>query len=316
YLRFMGAPLESSRGCLRNCRFCLAPVMQKTVAYRSAEDIARVLAANPREFVNVVDYNLGNDRSHLLSLAGLLGRSPAAGWMGEFCVEALDDEEVLEALARSRCRAAYCGLESLLDSALAAVRKGHNLVADYRRIIRKAQSRGVEVAAGFVIGMEGTTRETFPAIREFCAEAGILYLKLTTLTFNPGTEGHAAMAPLGRYLSEDPSRFDGVRLTYLPRGVSEEVLREGTRDLIESFYSLSSAWRRSRHLAARPARRAEFMLFSRCFGQAYRDWLEAGALDRADGGMDRLLGRPLRQGLAQRVCEEALVRLRRRAARA
>lgn len=311
YLRFMGAPLESSRGCRRSCRFCLSSVMQKTVAYRPVRDIARDLAANPREFVNVVDYNLGNDRSHLLSLAALLRESPASGWMGEFCLETLDDEEVLEALSRSRCRAAYCGLESLSGGALAAVGKGHNPVGDYLRIIRKAQGHGLEVAAGFVIGMEGTARETFPAFHEFCEEAGILYLKLTTLTFNPGTPGHAAMAPLGRYLTEDPGLFDGVRLTYLPNGVREDALREGTRSLIESFYSLASAWKRSRHLAAHPARRAEFMLFSRCFGRTYRHWLETDLLDPAGGGVAALLRQPMRKSLGERLCEAALARLRR-----
>lgn len=315
YLRFMGAPLESSCGCRRGCRFCLASVMQKTVVFRPAPDIVRDLDSNPREFVNVVDYNLGNDRAHLLSLADIIGRSPASGWMAEFCLEDLDDEQVLEALSRSRCRAAYCGLESLSAGALAAVGKSHNAVGDYLRIIRKAQGHGLEVGAGFIIGMEGTTRETFPAFREFGEEAGLLYLKLTTLTFSPGTASHADMARRGRYLTDDLRFFDGVRLTYLPSGVSAEVLREGTRHLIESFYSLPCAWRRSRHLASRPARRAEFLLFSRCFGQAYRRWLEAGALDRPDGGIAGFLRQPMRKGLGERLCEEALARLRRQAAR-
>lgn len=307
YLGFMGLPLETSLGCVQGCSFCMVHSVQPEVELTPAGRVERDLAALPREFVNVVDYNLGNDRAHLLAVAGALGRSSAAGWMGELCLENLDDEETLAALSRSRCRAVYCGLESVSAPALKTVAKRQNRVADYLRVVRRAQAAGIEVGSGYIVGLEGSDPAAFA---DFCDEAGILYLKLTTLTFNPGTKARASMAAQGTYLSEAPEFQDGVRVSFLPRGATREGLLEGARTLIRRFYSPASLWRRSRHVAG-PARRAEFVLFSRLYGEVYREWLEADLLDPGGGALERLLSRPWSKGAVTAACETALGVLRR-----
>lgn len=307
YLGFMGLPLETSLGCVQGCTFCMVHSVQPEVALPSASRVDRDLAAHPREFVNVVDYNLANDRAHLLSVAAALGRSSAAGWMGELCLADLDDAETLEALARSRCRAVYCGLESVSAASLKTVAKRQNRVDDYLRIIRRAQKAGVEVGTGFIVGLEGSDPGAFA---DFCDEAGILYLKLTTLTFNPGTKVRAVMASQGTFLSDAPEAQDGVRVSYVPRGATREGLLQGARALIRRFYSPSSLWRRSRHLSD-PARRAQFVLFSRLYGAAYRDWLDADLLDPEGRALEVLLSRPWSKGAGTAAFETALSVLRR-----
>lgn len=313
YFDFMGVPMETSLGCVHGCAFCLVHSTQEHLNYRSSEQLSRELSDYPRDFVNVVDFNLGNDRKHLIALASVMKDSAVGGWMGELCLESLDDDEILDALAESRCRSVYCGLESLIPGGLKSVAKTQNLGKDYVRIIRKAQRRGIEVACGFILGLEGTTRQSFDDFVDFCEEAGILYLKLTTLTFNPGTKVQASMESQGRYLTRDLSRFDGIRLSFLPRGVDADVVREGARRIIERFYSPVSHWRRSAHLSGSPRKRAEFALFSHCYGQAYRPWLEHDLLDPEGTGVDRLLAEPLRKSASLAICERALSVLRRAA---
>lgn len=310
YLGFMGLPLETSLGCVQGCTFCMVHSAQPEIALPPAWRVDRDLAAHPREFVNVVDYNLGNDRAHLLEVASALGRSSAAGWMGELCLESLDDGETLAALARSRCRAVYCGLESVSAASLKTVAKRQNRVGDYLRVIRRAQDAGVEVGTGFIVGLEGSDPAAFA---DFCDEAGVLYLKLTTLTFNPGTKVRAAMAAQGTFLSDAPEVQDGVRASFVPRGATREGLLDGARALIRRFYSPASLWRRSRHVSG-AARRAEFMLFSRLYGEAYREWLEADLLDPRGGALDALLSRPWAKGARTSALEAALGVLRRAAA--
>jgi radical SAM superfamily enzyme YgiQ (UPF0313 family) len=307
YLSFMGAPLETSHGCVHGCTFCMVHSVQPQVLLTPAGRVERDLAAHPREFVHVVDYNLANDREHLIAVAAALGRSPATGWMAELCLENLDDARTLEALSRSRCRAVYCGLESVSTAALKTVAKRQNRTADYLRVIRLAQQAGVEVASGYIVGLEGSDPAAFA---DFCDEAGILYLKLTTLTFNPGTKVRAAMAAQGTFLSEAPEVHDGVRVSFLPRGATREGLLEEARALIKHFYSPASLWRRSRHIA-NPARRAEFVLFSRLYGEVYREWLKADLLDPDGGALDDLLSRPWAKGAGTAACETALGLLRR-----
>lgn len=310
YLRFMGSPLESSTGCSENCTFCMVHTMQGRKDFRAPASLERDLRENPRPFINVVDYNIGTRREHLVELAGVLGRSRASGWMGEACLKTLDDNDLLETLRSSRCRIIYCGLESLSRDSLKTINKIQNDAASYRRVIRKAQAHGIEIASGFILGLAGTTAESYSEFADFCDDVGILYLKLTHLTFNPGTKVQRSMASKGRYLSERSSDFDGNRLTFLPEGVEAETVLKGARSLIERFYSLGSLWRRSRHLASRPRRRAEFMLFSHCFGRAYRQWIEYGLLNLSGGRFEEMLGRPMKKGLWMSLAEKALCGLR------
>ncbi|MFH2203250.1 MAG: radical SAM protein [Elusimicrobiota bacterium] len=310
YLQFMGTPVESALGCGEACTFCLVHMMQGKTDYRGMDALAEDLRVNRRRFVNVVDYNIGSRKEHLLAAARTLGESSVAGWMGECCLETLDDAEVLEALHASRCRIMYCGLESLSPAALKTVNKTQNKVDSYRRIIRRAQAHGIEIATGFILGLSGTERSSFVEFADFCEEVGIIALKLTWLTFNPGARIHKSMRTKGRYISEKLSDFDGNHLTFVPEGVRQEELFAGARELIRRFYSPLAAWRRSRHLAGALRRRAEFMLFSHCYGQAYRDWLRCGVLQPSGGGFDRLLRAPLRKGFPLRLAERLLGGLR------
>ena len=310
YLGFMGTPLESSLGCPEKCTFCMVHSTQPLAAYRSGPSLAADLRANPREFVNVLDYNLGASKAHLLALAAELGRSRARGWMGELCLSALEDDETLDALAESRCRIVYCGLESLSDKSLRTVVKPQNKTGEYLRLVRRAQGRGIEVGSGFILGLDGN-EASFPEFLDFCEEAGILYIKLTFLTFNPGTKVQASMRAKGRYLTEEIPSYDGCHLTFLPGEGSAQAVFEGARAMIARFYSWPSLWRRSRHLAGSPLRRAEFILFSHCYGQVYRQWLAYDILRVGGGRFEDLLRAPMVKGLRLRLAEGLLAALRR-----
>jgi radical SAM superfamily enzyme YgiQ (UPF0313 family) len=272
--RCFGVPLETSLGCPEGCAFCLVHAAQPKPRPLPLSKIEEDLARGGREFVGVIDYNFGQDKEHLLAVAGAIGRSSAKGFSAELCLEALDDEQTLSALAKNRCRFVYCGLESLSESSLKSVAKMQNRVEDYRRIIGRAQAYGIEVASGFILGLQGTRAGDFDAFVDFCEESGILYLKLTFLTFNPGTKARTAMESKGRFLSDSISDFDGNKLTFLPEGLDEATVLDGARRMIERFYSPYSVWRRSRHLSGKPSERAEFALTSSLFGSYYRDWLD------------------------------------------
>lgn len=311
YLRFPGVPLETSLGCDQGCSFCLVHTVQDRPETFDLEAIERDLRANPRRFVNVVDYNLGVDREHLLALAEVIERSDTLGWTGEMCLAALDDDDVLEALARSRCRVIYCGLESVDEDALLSVSKLQNQTDEYRRIIRKVQSHGIEIASGLILGLPGTSAESHRAYLDFAEEVGLIYVKLTFLTFNPGTRAHDAMRRKGRYLTDDLQRFDGHHLTYLPDGVCPDEVIKGARAVIRRLYSPRSAWIRSRHLATQPARRAAFTLHSYCFGYAYRDLLRVGQPGSDGVNMSDLLRRPAGLDVSLRLADRALDLMRR-----
>lgn len=310
YYSFMGQPMETSRGCVYKCTFCMVHSMQKKIGYRPAEKLREDLAVNPRRFVNLVDYNLGMDKDHLLALCAELRDSSAWGWMGEMCLGSLDDTETLEALRASRCRIVYCGLESVSKKALKAINKSQNDVSEYRRIIRKAQSYGIEIASGVILGVGETDTDSLRETMEFFEDTGVIYVKLTFLTFNPGTKVQSSMRQMGKYLTEEFEHFDGIHLTFLKNGLEAAPIYSGAEAAIRRFYSLASTWRRSRHLRWHPLKRLEFMIFSACYGQAYRRWLEYDLLRPGSGRFDELIAAPFRKNLAVTLSEKVLSGLR------
>ncbi len=308
YLSFLGAPFEASLGCSEHCTFCMVHSMQPAGREPSLSRLREDLSRNPREFVSVVDYNLGDRRERLLSTARELGLSAARGWTCEACLESLDSPEIVAALAAARCRVVYCGLESVSDAALKSIAKTQNSISEYRRVILRAQEAGIEIASGFILGLAGAGPDAADVFADFAEEAGLVYVKLTFITFNPGTKALATMAGRGRLLSDDPAAYDGTRVTWLAPDTDAAMLRAQAERLISRLYTWQSAWRRSRHLACDPLRRAEFVLLSRCFGEAYQDWRRLGVLTQ---DAPRLLASPWRKPARLAAAEAALASVRR-----
>lgn len=287
---FMGMPMETSVGCDRFCRFCMVHTMQPGVKFKLSADMQRELDLHEGKFLNIVDYNIGVSKDHLFAICSEIQHSKVTGWMGEMCLETLDDDDVLKALQASRCKMIYCGLESLSEEGLKSVNKHKtNHPDNYRRIIKKVQEHGLNVASGLIVGLDGTDRSTFQTMLDFYDEVGIEYVKITFLTYNPGTYFYKAMQRSGAYTTDEISRFDGNHLTYLANGVKSEDLYSGTINFINDYYRLRSIFRRSKKAHSKWLRRMEFVLFNICYREAYIDWIRFDVLKPESGGIFQLM---------------------------
>ncbi len=284
YYNFMGIPLETSRGCSEVCAFCMVHTMQKKTYFcKGAKQLQHELEAYNGSFVNVIDYNIGVDPTHVIATAKTIKSANVHGWMAEMCIESLDNEEVLIALKESGCRMIYCGLESIDTAALKGVHKMNtNHVENYERIIRKAQQYGIQVASGFILGINGMNENTFKESLDFFHRMGIIYVKLTFLTYNPGTKVAENMKKKGSFLSEDISVYDGVHLSYLPNGVEADVVLQGAVAFIRDFYSIKQIILRSLNTKLGFWRRIEFILFNYLYREPYLQLVNTNALFSAD----------------------------------
>jgi radical SAM superfamily enzyme YgiQ (UPF0313 family) len=280
YYSFMGLPLETSRGCTEKCIFCMVHTMQKKEYNLGMLDQLRAtLSQYGGHFINVVDYNFGVDSRHVIEVSKLIEASGATGWMAEMCIELLDNDEMLAAMRRSHCKLIYCGLESIDQQSLRSVHKMNtNHSENYERIIRKVQSYGIQIAAGIILGMEGTHPGTFRELLDFYQRMGIIYAKLTFLTYNPGTKVHEYQKKKGIFLTENIESYDGNQLTFLPNGVDDHYVKEGTEWFIRKYYSLSGIVRRSFNSKLNLWQQAEFILFNLCYRRVYLNWLRHNTL--------------------------------------
>jgi radical SAM superfamily enzyme YgiQ (UPF0313 family) len=298
YYHFMGLPIETSSGCDKYCNFCMVHTMQKGTTFKSITQIEAELKNIGRQFLNIIDYNLGMNKPHLIALCAAIQQSAATGWMGEMCLESLDDDEILDALSASRCRIIYCGLESIDEQLLKSVNKARtNHPENYKRIINKAQSKGINIASGFIIGLENSTAQTFNDTLQYFISCGLIYVKLTFLTYNPGSYFYKSMKQQGEYLTDAIEKFDGNHLTFLPRNTDSRALYFGTKKFIRNFYSLKNIIRRAFIAEKNFLRKVQFVLFNICYAHVYRSWLKYEVLNTESNGVARLVSEKARKPL-------------------
>jgi radical SAM superfamily enzyme YgiQ (UPF0313 family) len=311
YATFMGLPMETSRGCTEHCLFCMVLVMQKKNYYlKPITRIEKELKHLNNKFINIVDYNFGVNKEHVLQVSKLIKKSDALGWMAEMCLELLDDDELLQEMSNSRCRLIYCGLESIEEGVLDSFNKQNtNHIENYERIIRKVQSYGIQVATGLILGTANTTSQTFEKTFQFFQKMGIIYTKLTFLTYNPGTRVHQYMFQKGSYLTNEYEEFDGVRFSFLAEGVDEKVVIDGFEYYIQHFYSAKNILKRAMSANIGWFGKVEFFLFSYCYAEAYKFTLINGFLRRKEN-FDSLLISPLQKSLVLKSSEKLLFLVR------
>lgn len=314
YYQFMGYPLETSRGCTEKCIFCMVHTMQKkNYNLTNMEALKDIIHQYKGKFINIVDYNFGVSVSHVVAVATLIKESGALGWMAEMCIELLDNEEVLSALRDSRCKMIYCGLESIDQHSLNSVHKMNtNHIENYERIIRKVQSYGIQIAAGVIVGLEGTHKNTFDELFKYYHRMGIIYAKLTFLTYNPGTKVHEYVRKKGAYLTEAIPSYDGNQLTYLANGVDADYVANGIKKFIQQYYSVTGIILRSFNTKLNIWGRIEYILFALCYRNVYLEWLNYDTLYKPEN-IQLLVEKPFAKSFMTEVIEKVLdwVRIKR-----
>ncbi len=306
YKQFMGVPLETSLGCVKNCTFCMVHITQPTINFKTESDLNRELLAYKNKMVYVIDFNLGIKRDHLLMVANAIKNSEALGWSCEMCLENLDDEEVLIALSESRCKIVYCGLESIDSDLLKKINKSKtNNTDNYHRIIKKIQSYGIGLAAGVIWGLPGSDRQTVLKTCQFFQEIGLHYVKFTFLTYNPGTKVKSSMEKLGTYTSDDDSIYDGNHLSYLPANSSHEEILSSARLSYKYFYSFGNMLSRS-FKAKGILKKIERLMFNFLYRSSMNYW-NTEVLNLKGPSYDKMLLEPHRSTLIERLANFVLL---------
>jgi radical SAM superfamily enzyme YgiQ (UPF0313 family) len=240
-----GYPIEFTRGCPNACGFCVNPYVFRKFRTISLENIARDISYRDMDVLAVEDLNMTADRAHALRVARLIEETGGLKWGAEMTLGSLDDDELLEAFARSGFTDAYVGLESINPRALARINKGFNRVEDYLRVIRKVQSYGIRVGCGMVLGLDGEDRDYYKRWLAFLEDAGMCFVTPTYATYVPGTRAYQEIKSAGRLITDDLRAYDGLHPIFEPDGMSLEELNSGLRWFTRRFFSLRSILRRA-----------------------------------------------------------------------
>jgi len=131
------------------------------------------------------------------------------------------------------------------QAALNGIKKTHNKVEDFRKMIKRVHDHGMTVQGGIIFGFDEDTPDIFDTTLEKVNELEIDVLEINILTPYPGTPLFKRLDDAGRIFTKDWTKYNQVEIVYEPENMSVEELYEGTRRVAKEFYTLKNITKRN-----------------------------------------------------------------------
>ena len=193
---YANATLQYSRGCPFTCEFCDIIVMfGRKPRMKSPEQIGRELDAlrhlGMHSVFFVDDNMIGNKKKakellHFLARYQDKHRRPFS-FGTEVSLNIAQDNELLDLFKTANFNWVFIGIESPDPVSLKETGKSQNLREDILLSVRRIYARDIDVLAGFIVGFDNDTPQTFEAQYRFITDAGIQTAMIGQLAALPRT---------------------------------------------------------------------------------------------------------------------------------
>jgi radical SAM superfamily enzyme YgiQ (UPF0313 family) len=302
---YSAMPIQYSRGCPFQCEFCdIIEIYGRVPRTKSNEqvlaELEELLRFGWHGMVFIVDDNfIGNKRNVKRLLPVLADWSERHcypfSFMTEASVNLAEDEELLDGMRRARFRRVFLGIETPVEASLKEAQKGQNTRCNLLDSVRKIQSYGMEVMAGFIVGFDNDPEDIFERQIQFIRESAIPLAMVGLLTALPETQLWRRLEREGRLLVESTGNNTDGSLNFIPRMEATRLV-EGYKSILRTIYSPNEYYQRAlscleRVVAATPEPRRDGLASD--VVTLLRVVLTLGMRDRARGEFWRYLHRAL-----------------------
>jgi radical SAM superfamily enzyme YgiQ (UPF0313 family) len=154
----------------------------------------------------------------------------------QITVNAADDPELMELMARCRLSVAFIGVESVRTGSLAEVHKTQNQGRDNVERIREFGRWGILPFVGLVVGFDHDDADVFDEIYEFLDHSLSPVVSLSLLNAPKGTPLYDRMAAEGRLIGDDWAGEWHAATNVVPRNMTYDQLVEGRNHLFRKIY--------------------------------------------------------------------------------
>ncbi len=332
--KYMIASVQTVRGCPKHCSFCSVwrTDGQKPRVRESNAVIEELVELRRRgfRFVALADDNfypvtledlrmadrradkstynrLKAIRDERFALMEELSKLPSdMNFFTQITMEAAEDPEYLDAMAKARIRGALVGIESVTPEGLKDVYKDFNLAGDaLAERLQEFKKRGVHVLGSFIFGLPSDNAATFDATAALAQQANVTLAQFVMLTPFPGTLDFQKWESS---VADSVQKIDGIPVTrhwlipkhlrpkvYAPHPVmSADEIRSRTQGVWDEFYRLPHVWQRAKCVKSIKSRLA-FVMISKLYRQMYANTGISTDSARSNKAhrMTRLMAKPL-----------------------
>ncbi len=251
--QYHAGAIQFSRGCPFDCEFCNVTALfgrrprTKTGQQITAELLA-LKQAGWRGTMFFVDDNLIGHRPSLKNdlLPALLDWQKNHGptpFFTQASINLADDANLTRDMVSAGFDSIFVGIESSDPASLAECGKSQNRNRDLIADVKRLQRAGLEVQAGFILGFDHDTADTFEQQIQFIQASGIVTAMVGLLHAPPGTHLAARLRSEGRLLGPSSGDNTDGSTNIAPR-MGLAALRDGYRRVLDRIYSPGPFYRR------------------------------------------------------------------------
>ncbi len=243
--RYSSMSVQYSRGCPFNCEFCdIIEIYGRVPRTKSNQQMIAELDAlrdiGWRGTVFIVDDNFIGNKKNVRQLIPVL-----ADWqernghpfslLTEASVNLADDDELLSEMRRAGFRKVFLGIETPVEESLKEAQKSQNR-GNLLDSVKKIQSYGMEVMAGFIVGFDNDPDDIFERQINFIRDSAIPLAMVGLLTALPDTQLWRRLEKEGRLLGESTGNNTNTALNFMPK-MDPARLVEGYISIMRTIYN-------------------------------------------------------------------------------
>tara|TARA_Y100000310_G_C20690171_1_gene821677 strand:- start:694 stop:2154 length:1461 start_codon:yes stop_codon:yes gene_type:complete len=245
--------IQYSRGCPFNCEFCDIIVMNGRVPRTKTpeqlvSEMQSLLDAKWNGPVFVVDDNfIGNRGTVKKMLPTLIQWQKENKYPFPLITEAstnlADDEQLMQLMSAANFYQVFLGIETPNLDSLKECAKVQNLKGSLIENVKKIQSHGMQVLAGFIVGFDSDTENIFQNQIDFIQEVGVVTAMVGILSALPKTRLWHRLKDEGRLLEDATGENTDGTINFVPK-MSKKKLIEGYHTILKSIYNRKQYYKR------------------------------------------------------------------------
>ena len=240
-------PIQYSRGCPFHCDFCdITTLFGRRMRTKTTQQVLTEMDSlyerGWRGPVFFVDDNFIANQEKLKKevLPAMIEWMEARGYPFAMNTQAsinlCDDEDLMRLMVRAGFDTAFVGIETPHDQSLAECHKSQNRNRDLVACVRKIQSFGLQVQAGFILGFDSDTPSVFDHLTRFIQDSGIVTAMVGLLNAPPGTELYKRLLKEKRLIKTASGDNTDMSMNFVPKMNYGELIA-GYTNVVGRIYS-------------------------------------------------------------------------------